>query len=85
VFTGGDVIEDYRVNIRIQGETYSVLASGLTTTTYTAIDLTPGVIYEFALEARNSYGYSILSDDLALLNAFKPYPPLTVTTENVNE
>lgn len=26
VFTGGDVIEDYRVNIRIQGETYSVLA-----------------------------------------------------------
>jgi hypothetical protein len=43
------------------------------------------VTYEFALEARNSYGFSVLSDDLVLLNAFKPYAPLTVTTENVNE
>ena len=57
VFTGGDVIIDYRVNIAEQGGAYSILAAGITETTYTATDLTSGVIYEFKVESRNSYDH----------------------------
>lgn len=43
------------------------------------------MIYEFKVESRNSYSYSPYSDTLTLLCAFKPDPPLVVTTENTNE
>ena len=46
-FTGGDVIIDYQVSIAVQGESFSVLASGLLDPEYLAINLTPGVIYDF--------------------------------------
>jgi hypothetical protein len=46
VFTGGDVIIDYRINIAEQGGSYSVLES-VTTTSYTATGLTAGTTYEF--------------------------------------
>lgn len=85
LFTGGDVIEDYRVNYREEGGTYSVLEANIVTATYTAINLTPGLTYEFTVEARNSYGYSVVSESISLLCAFKPFPPLTVTSANVND
>jgi hypothetical protein len=78
VFTGGDVIEDYRVNIKEAGGQYSVLASGITATDYVAIELTAGTTYSFTVEARNSYGFSVVSNELTLLCAFVPDPPLTV-------
>jgi len=34
VFTGGDVIIDYRINIAAGNQPYSVLTSGVTTTSY---------------------------------------------------
>jgi hypothetical protein len=85
VFTGGDVIIDYRINIAEQGGAFSVLESGITTTIYTAITLTSGTIYEFKIESRNSYGYSSASDTLTLLCAFIADSPLTVTTANLND
>ena len=85
VFTGGDVIEDYRINYREQGGSYSVLASGLTSLTYTAIGLTAGVTYQFTVESRNSYGYSVVSEELTLLCAFIPEPTASVTTTNLND
>lgn len=45
VFKGGDVIEDYRINIRELGGDYSVLVSGLTQTDYTAVGLVAGTTY----------------------------------------
>jgi hypothetical protein len=79
-FTGGDVIIDYRINIAVQGGSFSILASGLTTPAYTAVGLTSGVIYEFKVESRNSYDYSAYSDVLTLLVAFKPDAPSAPTT-----
>jgi len=64
------------------GGSYSVLASGVTSPSYTAIELTAGVDYQFKVESRNSYGYSMLSDSITLLCAFKPDAPLTVSTIN---
>ena len=84
VFTGGAVVDDYRVSFAEQGQAFSVLASGVTDTTYLATDLTAGVTYEFKIEARTSYGYSEFSETITLLCAFKPDPPQIVTTENAD-
>lgn len=82
VFTGGAVIEDYRVSISEQGAEFTVLASGVTGTSYIATGLEFGLTYGFKVEARNSYGYSVFSETLTLLCAFKPDPPLAVTVSN---
>jgi hypothetical protein len=84
VFTGGDVIIDYQINIAEQGGAFSILES-VATTTYTAISLTAGTTYEFKIESRNSYGFSSYSDVITMLCAFIAEPPVTVTTANVNE
>ena len=78
------MIDDYRISIAEQGQTFSVLASGVTDSSYLATDLTAGVTYEFKVEARTSYGYSQFSETVSLLCAFKPDPPLTVTSENID-
>jgi hypothetical protein len=84
VFTGGDVIIDYRVNIAEQGGVYSILAAGITETTYTATDLTSGVIYEFKVESRNSYDHGPYSEVITMLAAFKPEAPDAPTTTTIN-
>ena len=84
-FTGGDVIIDYRISIAEQGQTFSVLASGVTESTYTATGLNFGTTYEFKVESRNSYGYSAFSSTETLLCAFIADPPTTVTTVNADE
>jgi hypothetical protein len=83
IFTGGDVIIDYRINIAEQGGSYSILET-VTTTSYTAIELTAGTTYEFKIESRNSYGYSTYSDVITMLCAFIPDPPEIVFTANAN-
>jgi hypothetical protein len=62
-----------------------VLASGLTDPNYLATGLIFGVTYQFKVEARNSYSYSPYSDTITLLCAFKPDPPLVITTTNNND
>jgi hypothetical protein len=54
----------------------------LTDPNYLAIGLTAGAVYEFKVESRNSYSYSPYSDTITVLCAFKPDPPLIVTTTN---
>jgi hypothetical protein len=79
------LIEDYSIYIAEQGGSFTELASSLTSAEYLATGLTFGVTYEFKVKSRNSYGYSEFSDVLSLLCAFKPDPPLTITTTNANE
>jgi len=81
-FTGGAVIIDYRISIANVGGVFSVLTSNVENPSYTALDLTAGIIYQFKIESRNSYGYSAYSDSITLLCAFKPDAPATVTTVN---
>jgi hypothetical protein len=83
---GGLPILDYRINIALESDgIYSVLASSIQSRQYLAESLTPGVTYKFTVEARNSYGFSVLSDEIVLLAAFKPEAPTVVSTANLND
>jgi hypothetical protein len=55
---GGLEVLDYRVNMRLEGGEYSVIAYVVTIESYTATGLTLGATYEFTVEARNEIGYS---------------------------
>lgn len=66
----------------IQGQSFSVIASGLIETALLISDLTFSTTYEFKIEVRTDYGYSLFSDVLSLYCGFKPEPPLVLTTEN---
>lgn len=57
-FEGGTPVIDYKVNIAEQGQAATVLIEGVTTFTATATGLTPGVFYEFTVNARNEYDFS---------------------------
>ena len=82
LFTGGDIILDYRVSIAELGGSFSILSSGVIPTSYTATSLTAGVTYQFKVESRNSYGYGSYSNPITMLCAFIPEPPSTVSTTN---
>jgi hypothetical protein len=62
-----------------------LMAAGLLALEYTATGLTFGLNYSFKTRAKNVYGFSAFSEELTLLCAFVPEPPLTVTTANSNE
>ena len=76
---GGSAIIDYRINYAEQGETYSVLTS-TSSSSYQITGLTAGKTYEFKIEARNEYGYSIFSSTLSLLCATIPAVPTSIAT-----
>jgi hypothetical protein len=61
---GGAPVLDYRISYDQASDTYIELESGVTTLSYTAIGLTAGQTYKFKVEARNTYGYSALSDEV---------------------
>lgn len=82
-FNGGAAIIDYRVSIAVQGQAFEYLATGLLTPEYTAINLTPGVTYEFKVQSRNSYDYSDYSEVLTMLMAFVPEEPDAPVTYRV--
>jgi len=73
----------YRINYDQALYTYIVRASEITTTSYTATGLMPGLTYRFKVESRNSYGYSVLSDEISILCATIPSIPATPVTINV--
>ena len=50
------------------------------TTDYLVTGLTYGNTYEFKVEARNEYGYSVYSETLILLCAAIPAVPTSVVT-----
>ena len=58
-FVGGTPVIDYRVSWDQGGSTFTVLATNVTTTSYsTPANLQPMVLYKFKVESRNAYGYS---------------------------
>ena len=78
------MIIDYRVSGAEQGGSFAILAETVLDTTYTVTGLIAGTIYEFKVEARNSYSHSSFSDVLTLLAAFKPEAPSAPSTETVD-
>jgi hypothetical protein len=79
---GGLAVIDYRINQRVQGGSYSVIATGISTQSYTATGLTLGTTYEFTVEARNTNGHSSPSTDFTILHAVAPDTISTPTTTN---
>ena len=68
-FSGGTPVIDYQLTYSIDAGAYSVLASGLLLTSFTANGLTAGSTYNFKVQARNSFGLSIYSNVVSILAA----------------
>ena len=77
---GGSPVIDYRISIKIGEGTYSVLASGITATSYTASSLTADVVYTFKVTARNLVGYGADSSEVSIRAAAKPNVPTAPST-----
>ena len=80
MFTGGVPILDYTLAYEVAGSTKTI--SGITETENVVTDLTPGEIYKFTINARNSFGMSTDSTDLTLTFMYNPDPPLVVSSTN---
>ena len=63
-FFGGKASVDYRVSWDQGTSNFIVLASGITTTSYlTSAKLTPGMVYKFKVDSRNTFGFSTSSSN----------------------
>jgi hypothetical protein len=82
VFDGGSALIDYRIFFDdATGFTFTELVSGLTGTSYTATSLTQGLTYQFKVEARNVYGFSLTySSIVSILTAQVPTQPTAPVT-----
>jgi hypothetical protein len=70
---GGSAIIDYRITYDQGIDNWVVLVSNIVPKSYqTTITLTPDTTYKYKVEARNSVGFSVLSDELTLLTAQIP-------------
>lgn len=60
---------DYKISYAVGSGSYTVLETGVTTQTYTAISLASGETYKFKVQARNVIGYGDFSEELSILAA----------------
>ena len=82
---GGSPVIDYQVSYMPAGGTYSVLAPGIATTSFTASTLTADVVYSFKVTARNLIGLGADSNEVIVRAAAKPsIPAAPVTSVNSN-
>ena len=72
---GGSAIIDYKISYKTGTAAYSVLASGITATSYTASSLSAGVIYNFKVTARNAVGLGADSSEVSIIAATRPTSP----------
>lgn len=62
------------------GGSLTELASSITGSSYTVASVVKGKTYKFKIQARNLYGYSVLSSEVSILAAQLPQTPNTPTT-----
>jgi hypothetical protein len=82
-FDGGSDVIDYRVwyDSASSGVTFEVLAENILESTYTALSMDTGSTYQFKVQARNIYGFSINSiNAVSILAAQKPDVPTAPIT-----
>ena len=67
---GGTPVIDYRISWDQGTNSYIILVSGITTTTFTTIvPLTPNASYKFKVESRNAFGFSTTFSNEATIRA----------------
>ena len=82
---GGSPVIDYQVSFKTGAAAFSVLATGIPSTSYTASSLTADVIYTFKVTARTFVGLGEDSSELSVRAAAKPnVPAAPTTTVNTN-
>ena len=82
---GGSPVIDYQVSFKTGAAAYSVLATGIPSTSYTASSLTADAIYTFKVTARTLVGLGEESSELSVRAAAKPnIPDAPTTTVNTN-
>jgi hypothetical protein len=64
---------------------YKVLAAEVYTTSYTMTLATQGTSYRFKVEAKNSVGFSLYSNEITVLAAQAPNQPVAPTTSIVGQ
>ena len=69
---GGSAIIDYQISFKTGTAAYTVLASGITATSYTASSLSAGVTYTFKVTARNVVGLGADSSEVSIIAASIP-------------
>jgi len=77
---GGSPIIDYQISYKTAAAAFSILATGITTTSYTASSLTADVIYTFKISARNLVGLSLDSSEVSIRAAAIPSVPTAPST-----
>ena len=77
---GGSPVIDYQVSIKTGAAAFSVLATGILSTSYTASSLTADTIYTFKVTARTLVGLGEDSSVLSVRAAAKPNVPAAPTT-----
>jgi hypothetical protein len=74
---GGSPIINYQISYDQGNNNWIVLATGVTTKTYTTtIPLVAGITYSFYVQSRNVVGLSIYSQTIAILAARIPDAPV---------
>jgi len=75
-FNGGSAVLNYRLWYDdATGSSLTIFAETISGLSYTATGLLPGKTYEFKIEARNAYGFSVLSSPVSVLAAQTPDAP----------
>ena len=77
---GGSPVVDYQLSSKIGAGSYTILASGITTKSYTATLLTADVVYTFKVTARNLVGFGTDSSEVNVRAAAKPSVPAAPST-----
>jgi len=77
---GGSPVIDYQVSYKTGTAQFSVLATGITTTSYTASSLAVNVIYTFKVTARNLVGLGADSSEVSIRAAAVPSAPAAPST-----
>jgi len=70
-FNGGSAVIDYLIMYAQDSRAYVNLTS-VTVLRYNLTSVTTGSTYKFKIRARNSYGYSIESNEVVILAAQMP-------------
>jgi hypothetical protein len=77
----GSAVFDYQIFRAVASVgTYTSIATGVTTLSYTAEGLVTGETYSFKVQAQNGFGYSESSDPVTILCATKPVTPIAPVT-----